>query len=71
VPLTSAASGFINPITLLGMIDTFEKSPVRGGIIHTAASSSLGRMLSKQCKKKGIPLLNLVRKQEHAELLKS
>lgn len=40
------------------------------GIIHTAAASSLGKMLVKMCIKYNIPLLNLVRRQEQAEALR-
>lgn len=53
------------------MTDLFETNPHKKGIIHTAAASALGRMLNKRCIRLGIPLLNIVRKQEHADLLKS
>ena len=71
VDLTSAASGVVNPLTVIGMIDRFNKIPGKKGIIHTAAASALGRMLNKYCKTLGIPLLNIVRKEEQAALLKS
>lgn len=71
VPLTSAASGIVNPLTVAGMIDIYNKTPGKKGIIHTAAASALGRMLNKRCLTLGIPLLNLVRREEQAELLKS
>jgi NADPH:quinone reductase-like Zn-dependent oxidoreductase len=45
VPLCSAASGIVNPVTVMGMVDTFQKWEMKGekgkGIIHTAASSAL------------------------------
>ena len=49
-----------------------ENSRVLGskGIIHTAAASALGRMLNKLCIKYKIPLLNIVRKEEQAEILR-
>ena len=53
------------------MTDIFDTNPHKKGIIHTAAASALGRMLNKRCIRLGIPLLNIVRKQEHADLLKS
>lgn len=56
-------------MTVIGLIDNF-KSLEGKGIIHTAAASSLGRMLSKLCQKEKIPLLNIVRREEQAELLK-
>ena len=39
-------------------------------IIHSAAASSLGKMLVKYCKKEGITLINLVRKDESIQVLK-
>lgn len=69
--MTSAASGIVNPLTVVGMVDIFNKTPGKKGIIHTAAASALGRMLNKHCLTLGIPLLNIVRKDEQAELLKS
>jgi NADPH:quinone reductase-like Zn-dependent oxidoreductase len=71
VELTSAASGVVNPLTVIGMIDKYNKTPGKKGIIHTAAASALGRMLNKYCKTLGIPLLNVVRKEEQAALLRS
>lgn len=71
VPLHSAASGIVNPLTVVGMTEIFNATPNKKGIIHTAAASSLGRMLNKLCISLGIPLLNIVRREEHAVLLKS
>ena len=34
------------------------------GIVHTAAASQLGQMLVKICKIDGIPLVNVVRREE-------
>jgi len=52
----------------MGMVDTFQKWEMKGckgkGIIHTGASSALGRMLNKMCIKNSIPLLNIVRRKE-------
>lgn len=71
VPLSCAASGVINPLTTIGFIETFKHLGKKGGIIHTAAASSLGRQLNRLAKKEGIPILNLVRRQEQLDLLKS
>jgi NADPH:quinone reductase-like Zn-dependent oxidoreductase len=71
VPLHSAASGIVNPLTVVGMTEIYNATPGKKGIIHTGASSALGRMLNKFCKTLGIPLLNIVRREEHATLLKS
>lgn len=53
------------------MIDIYEKTPHKKGIIHTAAASALGRMLNKYAKTLKIPLLNIVRREEQAKLLKN
>lgn len=71
IPIESAASGLVNPLTVIGMTDIYQKFPDGKGIIHTAAASALGRMLNKRCKRLGIPLLNIVRRQEQADLLKA
>lgn len=69
VPLSSASSGVVNPLTVVGFIENFRTLGGKG-IIHTAAASSLGKMLVKLCNKEKIPLLNIVRKKEQAETLK-
>lgn len=61
VPLCSAASGFVNPLTALGIMETFKKTGCKG-MMMTAAASSLGKMVNRLCLKEGIPLLSLVRK---------
>jgi len=70
VPVSSAASGIVNPLTVLGIIGVV-KAKKYTGIIHTAAASALGRQLNKICKTENIPLLNVVRRKEQAALLKS
>ena len=74
VPLpdgASAADGasmFVNPLTALGFVET-AKAEGHGAIIHTAAASNLGQMLQKICAADGIPLVNIVRSQEQADIL--
>ena len=41
------------------------------GLVHTAAAYNLGQMLIKICLAEDIPLVNVVRKEEHVDLLKS
>jgi len=65
-----AASCFVNPLTALGMIETM-KMENHTGLVHTAAASNLGQMLIKICLSEDIPLVNVVRKEEHVEMLKS
>ncbi|RLQ21876.1 NADH oxidase [Seongchinamella sediminis] len=63
------ASAFVNPMTALGFVET-AKMEGQGAIIHTAAASNLGQMLIRICQEDDIPLVNIVRKAEHVELLR-
>jgi NADPH:quinone reductase len=64
------ASCFVNPLTALGMVETMKREGHRA-LVHTAAASNLGQMLQRICLKDGIALINIVRKAEQAELLRS
>lgn len=64
------ASCFVNPITALGMVETM-RSEGHKALVHAAAASNLGLMLNRICIKDGIALVNIVRKQEQVDLLKS
>ncbi len=64
-----AASCFVNPLTALGMVETMRMEGF-SGLCHTAAASNLGQMLQKICLADGVPLVNVVRKPEQAELLR-
>jgi NADPH2:quinone reductase len=64
------ASAFVNPMTALGFVESAKKEGQKA-IIHTAAASNLGQMLVKICQEDDIALVNIVRKAEHVELLKS
>ncbi len=65
-----AASCFVNPLTALGMVETMRMEN-HTGLVHTAAASNLGQMLIKICLSEDIPLVNIVRKEEHVDMLKS
>ena len=64
-----AASSFVNPLTALSMVDTMRMEG-HTALVHTAAASGLGQMLNKICLAEGVPLVNIVRKQEQADILK-
>jgi NADPH:quinone reductase-like Zn-dependent oxidoreductase len=69
---TTAAEGaswFVNPLTALGMTETMRREGHKA-LVHTAAASNLGQMLNKICLKDGIGLVNIVRSQEQADLLR-
>src|SRR5260370_16568882 len=62
------ASAFINPLTVLGMVETMRREG-HSALVHTAAASNLGQMLNRVCLKNGIPLVNIVRSQAQTEIL--
>ena len=64
-----AAGWFVNPLTALGMVGTM-RAENHKALVHTAAASNLGQMLVKICLKDGVPLVNIVRREEHVALLK-
>ena len=72
-PGTSARDGascFVNPLTALGMVETMRLDGHRA-LVHTAAASNLGQMLVRICAADGVELVNIVRRVEQAELLRS
>lgn len=70
VSARQGASCFVNPLTALGMVATM-RDEGHSALLHTAAASNLGQMLVKICLKDQVPLVNVVRKAENVELLKS
>ena len=63
------ASWFVNPFTALGMTETMRREGHKA-LVHTAAASNLGQMLNKICLHDGIGLVNIVRSQEQADILR-
>jgi NADPH2:quinone reductase len=70
VSARQGASCFVNPLTALGMVATMREEG-HSALLHTAAASNLGQMLVKICLKDQVSLVNVVRKAENVELLKS
>ncbi|MFC5499038.1 zinc-binding dehydrogenase [Caenimonas terrae] len=64
------ASSFINPLTALGMVATMRREGHKA-LVHTAAASNLGQMLQRLCLAEHIPLVNIVRKPQQAQLLRA
>jgi NADPH:quinone reductase-like Zn-dependent oxidoreductase len=69
VTAKDGASAFINPLTALGMVETMRREG-HSALIHTAAASNLGQMLNRLCLADGIALVNVVRNESQAELLR-
>lgn len=63
------ASSFVNPMTVLSMIETMRMEG-HTALVHTAAASNLGQMLNRICQAEGVDLVNIVRKEEQVALLK-
>jgi NADPH:quinone reductase len=68
VSAATGASAFVNPMTVLGMVETM-RAEGHAGIVHTAAASNLGQMLNRVCIEDGIPLVSIVRSAEQVRLL--
>src|SRR5712672_115694 len=68
ITAAEGASCFVNPLTALGMTETMRREGHKA-LVHTAAASNLGQMLNMICIKDGIPLVNIVRSKEQADIL--
>jgi len=64
-----AASSFVNPLTALGMVETMRMEG-HTALVHTAAASALGQMLNRICVAQGVNVVNIVRNQQQADILK-
>lgn len=70
VEMDQAAMMLVNPLTAWALVEEAR----RGGhkaMVQTAAASALGRMIIRLAKRSGIPLINVVRRAEQVELLRS
>ncbi len=63
------ASCYVNPLTALGMLETMRREG-HTALVHTAAASNLGRILNRLCLAEGIQLVNIVRGEEQAAVLR-
>lgn len=65
--LEMGARLIVNPLTVEGLLEA-----ARGheAVVHTAAASSLGRMLAVACKERGIGLVAVVRRAEQEKVLR-
>ena len=60
-----------NPMTALGFYDVAHNREKARAVIFSAACSAVARMSSRYFQSKGIPVINIVRKKEQEEMLKS
>lgn len=69
VSFEEGASFFVNPMTAIGLTEVATKTHKAKGVIQTAACSQLGRMICQRLQRQGVPLINIVRKEEQAQIL--
>lgn len=65
-----AASPFVNPLTVLGFIETMRREG-HSAIVHTVGASNLGQMLRRACAHEGVGLVDIVRRPEHVEAVRA
>ena len=63
-----AAAAFVNPLTVLGMVETM-RAEGHTALVHTVGASNLGQMLNRVCLADDIGLVNIVRTPEQRDLL--
>lgn len=68
--MANAASFLVNPFTAYGFVDQGLKNGHRA-MVQTAAASQAGRIVNAVGKQRGMTVLNVVRREEQAELLRS
>jgi NADPH:quinone reductase-like Zn-dependent oxidoreductase len=70
ISFEDGATLVVNPMTALAFFKIIQKGR-HAAFVNTAAASQLGRMLIRTAAKKGIPLINVVRRKEQSTLLRS
>jgi NADPH:quinone reductase-like Zn-dependent oxidoreductase len=72
LPVEDAAGFFVNPYTVLGILDTAAQAHSKA-LVHTAAASQLGQMMNKLANdaelSNGMEIINVVRREEQAKIL--
>ncbi len=68
VSTAEGAALFVNPLTALSMVETM-RAEGHTALVHTAAASNLGQMLVRICAADGVGLVNVVRSDEHVQVL--
>lgn len=66
---TQGATMLVNPLTAYAMIDVAQRQGHQA-IVHTAAASSLGRILLQLGQHQDLPIIHIVRRAEQAEYLR-
>ncbi|KAL4506569.1 hypothetical protein ABPG72_000140 [Tetrahymena utriculariae] len=70
VTFNQAASSFVNPLTVIAMLETVQQANVKA-VVQSAAASALGRMMVRYFKQHGVEVINIVRRPEQIQILKN
>src|SRR3954470_24266094 len=70
MPIEQAASLIVNPFTAAGLLETARRDG-HAAAVHTVGASQVGRMMIPMAADLDYPLINLVRRDAQAELLRS
>ena len=70
ISLEQGATLVVNPMTALAFF-AIAKRERHPAVVSNAAASSLGRMIVRLGRENGLPIINVVRKKEHVDLLRS
>ncbi|MCG8306619.1 MAG: zinc-binding dehydrogenase [Cytophagales bacterium] len=70
VSLEQGSMLLVNPVSVMAMLDIAKKGGHRA-IANTAAASALGQLMNHVCAEKNLPVVNIVRRKDQVELLKS
>jgi NADPH:quinone reductase-like Zn-dependent oxidoreductase len=68
--IEQAATMIVNPFTAWALLGIAAESRARA-VVQTAAASALGRMIQRLAAARGVEVVNIVRRREQVELLKS
>jgi NADPH:quinone reductase-like Zn-dependent oxidoreductase len=68
IDFEQGATALINPLTAMGMLEMIRRGR-HAAAIQNAAVSQVGLMMVRLCRRSGIPLINIVRRQAQAEIL--
>ena len=69
IPFELGACFFANPMTVMMFMDTLRQKKHRAAI-QTGAASAVGKMMVRHCLHEGIPLINIVRREEQVASLR-
>lgn len=67
---SEGASCFVNPLTALAMVEAMRREG-HTALVHTAAASNLGQMLNRLCIQDKVNLVNIIRRREQEDLLRT